>query len=1106
MRVELLGRPRAHTSHGVVDFVADQRFQLLSYLAYVGDWVTRERASFLFWPDVPSESARTNLRQLLMRVRQLEWLSGLEVDRHRLRWRVYTDVAGLKEAARSSRLDGECSEYRGPLLQDLEGEDAGEFASWLELEREQVNTLWRGSVLERARELTEQGRHGEAAELYGRLLEHDDLDEDALQAYMRAAYHAGYKEQALQRYRGFAKRLEKELDLNPSSASEQLAERIRQAAQATLVESGQVPPVATAVREAPSLPSAPTSFVGRELELSEIAHLLGKPDCRLLTLTGMGGVGKSRLALHAAEVLSASFPDGVTWVGLESLATADSIAPAMAQALDVKLEGEEDGLARLCRYLRSRRALLILDNFEHLLDGGPLVVRLIRECLDLKLLVTSREALNLQEEWRLPLEGFPLPTERTISTLEALTFDAVEVFVARSQKVNPRFTVNQDNLVDVVEICRLVGGLPLGIELAAAWVKMMSPAEIAEQLKENLDVLTARTRNVAERHQSIKATFEHSWSLLTTNEQVALRKLSVFAGGFRLEAARYVANASLPILANLVDKSLLGVSGEGRYERHPLLHEYTKEKLGEHPEEEMRCQDKHLRYYVGLAERAEPELAGPEQASCLRRLAAEHENVRVALNHAYGSHQAEPGLRLAAAATDYWVVRGHAREGRRHLDRLLSLPESGERTAVRAKALHAAGCLADEVGVPEAGKLLDESLAIFRDLGDRLGIADSLGSLAVSAFRRREFATARELLDASLATYRELGNRSGIASALNSLGAVAIDHESDFATARELLDASLATYRELGDTSGVAACLNGLGAIALHHQGDLATARTCFQEALQMARELGEKLLSASLLTNLGLTFRAQGDYGAARANFEESLALRRQLGDRESIARLLAHLGHVSLEEGDLTTASTLFEQGLAMARDAQSTWGIASSLNGLGLVSYAKGDFDAAGSLFEDSLRLSRRLESKHWNAAVLANLGDVTLRREEYRTARVLYEESLATLRDAERTLDLAGSLESFARLAAATGEPGRAARLWGAGESLRERSGAPLPPSRRAEYEQSVASARGQLGDAEFTAAWDEGRAMNLDLAAAYALEDGGPSACHPRRGRGCGVEG
>lgn len=260
-----------------------------------------------------------------------------------------------------------------------------------------------------------------------------------------------------------------------------------------------------------------------------------------------------------------------------------------------------------------------------------------------------------------------------------------------------------------------------------------------------------------------------------------------------------------------------------------------------------------------------------------------------------------------------------------------------------------------------------------------------------------------------------------------------------------------------------------------------------------MARELGEKLLIASLLTNLGLTFRAQGDYGSARANFEESLPLRRQLGDRESTARLLGLLGHVSLEEGDHMAASTLFEQSLAMARDAQSKWGIASSLNGLGLVSHARGDFDAAGSLFEESLTLSRRLESKHWAAAVLNNLGDVTLRREDYRTARALYEESLATVRDAERTLDLAGPLEGFARLAAATGEPGRAARLWGVGESLRERIGAPLPPSRRAEYAQSVENARGQLEEAAFTAAWNEGRAMSLELAVAYALEDWGPSA-------------
>ena len=971
-RVELLGRPRAHTSRGVVDFVADQRFQLLAYLAYEGGWVTRERASFLFWPDVPSESARTNLRQLLMRVRQLEWLSGLEVDRQRLRWRVETDVAGLKQVAASSQPDAEWSEYRGPLLQDLEGEDAGEFASWLELERELVSGLWRGGVLERAREFTEQGRHGEAAELYRRLLEQDELDEDALQAYMRAAFEAGHKELALQRYRGFAKRLEKELGLSPSSVSEQLAERIRQSAQATLVESRQAPQVATAVREARSLPSAPTSFVGRELELSEIAHLLGKPDCRLLTVTGLGGVGKTRLALKAVEELSQSYRDGVYWVALESLSSASYIATAMAAGLGVRLQGEEDPLAQIVRYLKSRQVLLVLDNFEHLLEGVPVVSHLTAQCPQVKLLVTSREALNLEEEWRLPLEGLAVPAGDTITEEEASSLDAVQLFCERAQRVQPRFNLSGRELPEVLTICRLTGGFPLAIELAAAWAKMMSAREIAKQIEQSLDFLSAPRRNASDRHKSIRATFEQSWSLLTPTEQRVLGQLSVFRGGFRLEAARYVAGAPLPILSSLLDKSLLRVAAEDRYDRHPLLHGYTKEKLSEHPEEERQTQEKHLRYYVDLAERAEPELAGPEQASWLQRLGAEHDNLRAALEYAGTSSRGETGLSLAGALWAFWFVRGDIIEGREHLTTALSIDGAERPTKARAQALNCAGGMA--------------------------------------------------LM------------------------------QSDYATAR-----------------------------ALH------------EESLAISRQLREKVYIAASLHNLGMLAYQEADYSSARRLYEEGLAIQQELGNRLAIGALLSNLGILAEEQGEYSLARSLHQQSLAISREFGNQLGVASSLLGLGAVAYREGDYASARELLEESIAIGRRLEYKSSIAASLNYLGLLAEKQGDYASARELLEGSMAMGRELGHKLRVAVSLESFARLAAATGEPGRAARLWGAGEGLRVRIGAPLPPSRRAEYEQSVASARGQLEEDEFTAAWNDGREMSLELAVAYALEERGPSA-------------
>ena len=889
----------------------DKRFQLLSYLAYKNDWVTREQASFLFWPDVPSQSARANLRHLLKRIRQFDWLAGLEVDRHRLRWHVDTDVAGLKQVATSAKPDAKWSEYRGPLLQDLDGDDAGEFATWLEMEREQLSSLWRGTVLKRARELTEQGRHREAAELYRRLLKQDELDEEALTAYMQAAFQAGDKEQALRRYHSFAERLKSELDLEPSTATEQLAKSIREASQhepgLELETAKQAPAVATAVKEGKRLPTSPTTFIGRELELSEIADLLGKPDCRLLTLNGPGGVGKSHLALKAAEELWQTFSDGGCWVALESLTEASHIARAIAEGLKLRLAGDRDALEQIVHYLKGRELLLILDNFEHLLDGAPLVTRLLQECPRLKLLDTSREALNVQEEWRLPLEGLPLPTDSAVSIQEALTFDAVEVFVATGQRVNPRFTVSEENLADVVQICRLVGGLPLGIELAAAWVKMMPPAEIAGQLKDSLDFLTARTRNVAERHQSIKATFEHSWRLLTPSEQRVLRQLSVFRGGFRLDAARYVANASLPILANLVDKSLLRASGDDRYDRHPLLHEYTKEKLAEHPEEERQTQDKHLRYHVGLAEEAEPEVYGAARSTrWLDRLEEEHDNLRAALNHAEANEQAELGMRLGGALWLYWSERGPISEGRMYLTTMLSLDGADQPTQARARALFGAGVLARVQGdLASSRTLFEESLALSRKLGNDL-IAASLFHLGRQAALQRDYPTARPLFEQALAIDRKLGRKWGIAASLGALGDLAVN-QGDFSAARSSYEQSLAISREMGDKVGIASSLHKLGVVA-YHQGDYARARSLYQQSLALGRQFGFKRLIAGSLYRLALVYHEQGEYAQARSLHAESLALSRELENRIAVAHSLEGMARLSAATSDGMRAARLW------------------------------------------------------------------------------------------------------------------------------------------------------------------------------------------------------
>lgn len=880
----------------------DKRFQLLSYLAYEGDWVAREQASFLFWPDVPSQSARTNLRHLLKRVRHFEWLADLEADRHRLRWAVTTDVAALKVALASDDVDSCLSEYRGPLLQDLDGDHVGEFGSWLELERVQVSSLWRGTVLKGARQLTEAGRYEDAAGLYQRLLVEDELDEEALVGYLKAASKAGDREQALSRYRSFADRLKSELDLEPSSATEQLADSVR-VVRPTPEEAESLPQIPGS-EKLPELPLSPTTFIGRELELSEIAELFAKSDCRLLTVTGPGGVGKTRLVLKAAERLSSQqFPDGCCWVALESLARPSDITLALADSLGVTLDGAWDAREQISHALKPRELLLVLDNFEHLMAGTPLVTHLIQRCPQLKVLVTSREALNLEEEWCLPLDGLPLPAEGAISVEEALTFDAVEAFVARAQRVKPDFDVSEENLADVVHICRLVGGLPLGIELAGAWVRMMAPEAIARQIEQSLDFLSARTRNVAGRHKSIRATFEHSWALLTPAEQQAMRNLSVFTGGFSLEAAKYVAGASLPVLANLVDKSLLRVVDNERYDRHPLLHEYTREKLGDQVDD---AKNRHLKYYVALAEYAYPTFRScPE--SWLPQLEVERENLRVALEHAYASKQPELGLRLAGVVWRYWSARGPFSEGRKHLTQLLTLAARGTATRARAMGLLGAGQLAQQQGdLASARAWFEERLVVSRELGDEQAIGESLFNLGTVISEQGDHDKARALCEESLAILSR--SRTGIAVSfpLHRLGLIAY-RQGDFAAARSRFEESLSVARRFGYKYGVAVTLSHLGQMA-YSQADYSAARTFLEESLEVFREADFKPGIVESLACLGLVACKQGDYAEAQALQKESLELSLTLGDKHSVAGSIEGCARLAAVGGEIERAAWLW------------------------------------------------------------------------------------------------------------------------------------------------------------------------------------------------------
>jgi predicted ATPase/DNA-binding SARP family transcriptional activator len=893
LRLHLLGEATLHSSSDPIPFAPDMRYQLLAYLAVAGEWVSRDKLADLFWSDT-TEVVRKNLRQLLQRVQTLPWLDGLEVERSRLRWLVANDVADFRQAVQNGEVDRALELYKGALLKGLEDYDDTGFASWLELERESLHNTWRTLLLERADTLQERGKAKEATALLASLLERDDLDEEALALYLEASQRAGLKHQALRTYQAFRRRLRTELDLEPSAVTVQLADALEKE---QIIPETLSPPTFF-------LPKPPTSLVGREVELAEVQHLLSQQECRLLTLTGPGGVGKTRLALETTQNLSTHYKDGVGFVPLASVTGCDGAITTLADILGLKLQGQEEPFKQVLKLIGDQNLLLVLDNFEHLLEGATLLSDMLHHCPNLKLLVTSRERLNLAEEWVLPIGGLALP-DATTHVSEATDYDAVSLFAERAKRVQASFEITQEELPSVLKICRLVQGLPLGLELAAVWVRTMTCEEIASEIEASLDFLSSSARNVDERHSSLRATLDYSWKLLTEKEQEVLKKLSVFQNGASREAATVVAGANGAVLAALIDKSLLYMSTRSRYSFHPLVAQYAREKLAQQSEQEKQTKAKHAAFFLALAEAAEAQLRGAGQKEWLEKLETDHDNLRSALAWSLQIHETETGLRLGNALWRFWLLRGYYREGYRWLRDVVA--QRSEETLARAKALVGAGHLAWRQGEHElATRHLEDGLRLARKLNDDAVIAIALNGLGIIVQEQQDHARARSLYGEALTRFRALGDKLGMAAVLCNLATIDM-YQNNLALAQTRFEEALRLEQDISYHEGVAIIRDYLGRIALR-KADLDTARDFFEEALALHRERGNKSGIAMSLNSLGLVAFEEKNYPLAASLHQESLKLCQEINDKWSMSYALEHLASVAAAGGQLEQAAQLW------------------------------------------------------------------------------------------------------------------------------------------------------------------------------------------------------
>ncbi len=719
------------------------------------------------------------------------------------------------------------------------------------------------------------------------------------------------------------------------------------------------PPLNTLNTRPNNLPFQPTPFIGREKEVAALGQLLCREDVHLVTLTGPGGIGKTRLALQVAAELSDLFADGISFVDLAPLNDPALVIAAIAQSLGIREVSGQPLLERLKDELQRKQMLLLLDNFEQVVSAAVQVADLLATYPLLKVLVTSRVVLHVQAEHEFFVPSLSLPDPNHVPDLAALSqYEAVALFLRRAQSARSDFHVTNANAPAVAEICVRLDGLPLAIELAAARMKLLSPEALLVRLHQPLHVLTSGPRDVVARQQTLRNTIEWSYQLLNAQEQQLFRRLSVFVCGGPLSAIEATslgseAESVLDTVASLADNSLLQrveqqAGEEPRFAMLETIREYALESLEALGETEA-ARGAHAAYFLRLAEEAEQGMAGPQQAVLLERLEQEHDNLRAAMQ--WSLEQAEEGkamaLRLGGALYSFWFVRAYFSEGRDFLERALS---RGDEVAapVRAKALYAASQLHDALGsLDQAEEFYEQSLALYRELGDTRGIASCLHLLADIAWGRANLALARSQGEESLMLFRELDDKRSVAYLLYHLGSLAVE-QGEYARGRDLLTESLTINRELGDTRIIALSLFNLVLLYWLSGGDLAQAHTWLDESFALFREVGDKESIANCLYLSGMLAHSEGDAASARSLTEQALAIFKEMKQQHGTALSLYALAEVAAAGGDSARSQALYEQGVGVARESGDKRAIPSGLEGLAAAVAAQGNYIWAAHLW--------------------------------------------------------------------------------------------------------------------------------------------------------------
>lgn len=980
LTIALLGAFQVSTNdRPLTDFGADSARALLVYLAmHAETQFERPFLSALLWPEQPEAEALHALRQALNRLRKTIGDQNadppfLRITRTTIQFNPHSDYhldvstfRALLDAAHRhphrrlhvcrachQRLTQAAELYRGDLLA---GFSFGSyvFEEWLLMEREQLHRQAIDTFYQLAAYHERQGDFERAQHYARRQVALEPWREEAHQQLMRALARSGQRSAALMQYNACRHILEAELGLAPTPATETLRAQIE-------AETLAAPP-----QPPHNLPAHLVPFIGRQVELARITEKLNRPDCRLLTLVGPGGVGKTRLALQVAWEERGTFRDGVYFIPLTDVGSPEALTAAIAQAVGLNFRPGGVPQDQLSDYLRKKEVLLLLDNLEHLSSGGELLVALLRRAANMRILLTSQTRLNLPGEWLFDVESLDYPGPDVPDT--GADYGAMHFFITCARRQQPAFARTPDDLPHIARICQLVGGIPLALELAASWLRAYTCQEIAEEVQRDLDFLQATSPGAPPRHHSVRAAFRHAWTLLTDEEQRVLQHLSVFRGDFGREAALHVTAASPQTLAALVDKSMLNrvtyaqPHPATRYTLHNLVRRYAAELLEADPEEAARAHAQHCDYYCALLQTLETDLIGSAQRPALDTLSDEIENVRAAWEWAVAQGRVAAIEQAMVSLTHLYTLRSWFQEG----------------AATFGQAIHR---LSQTLPAPEHPHTLIQRLTARR------------GTFLIHLGRYEEATT---LLEDSLSALETLGDAEEMAGCLNNLSFIS-GRQGDYAQAEALLHRALTLAQTTTSRHLEADTLSRLGAVYFYLV-DYAASSDCYTQALHIRRELGDRFGESLTLGNLGIAAYEQNNFAAARAYFEQSLdILRDELGNPEREGWVLNNLGMLALDCGAYTDAQAHYARALDISRQIGDLWGESNTLGNLGLVYWSLGDFAAADNCYTEGVNIKREIGDRRGESLIRAfqsllyhDLGDAAGALEHGQYAHALAQE--------------------------------------------------------------------------------------------------------------------